>query len=59
MMKPFEEELVRLKGLVTSMGELTGAQLQAAIGSTEGPDSELAGSVIQREPEANRMMHRD
>jgi phosphate transport system protein len=57
MMKPLDEELVRLKGMVTNMGELTGAQLEAAIGSTEGPDSELANSVIQREPEANRMMH--
>src|SRR6516162_8149898 len=50
-------ELARLKGLVTGMGELTGVQLQAAIGSTEGPDSKLADNVIQREPEANRMMH--
>jgi phosphate transport system protein len=57
MMKSFEEELVRLKGMVTNMGELTGAQLRAAIGCTEAPDSELANSVIQREPEANRMMH--
>lgn len=57
MTKPLEEELARLKGLVTGMGELTGVQLQAAIGSTEEPDSELAGSVVQREPEANRMMH--
>jgi phosphate transport system protein len=56
-MKPFEEELARLKGMVTDMGELTGAQLQAATGSIEGPDSELANSVIQREPEANRVMH--
>ena len=57
MMKPFEEELARLKGMVTDMGELTDVQLQAATGSIEGPDSELARSVIQREPEANRMMH--
>jgi len=57
MTKPLEEELARLKGLVTGMGELTGVQLQAAIGSTEGPDSKLADNVIQREPEANRMMH--
>ena len=57
MTKPLEEELARLKGLLTGMGELTGVQLQAAIGSTEGPDSKLADNVIQREPEANRMMH--
>jgi phosphate transport system protein len=57
MMKSFEEELARLKAMVRDMGKLTGLQLEAAIGSTEGPDAELAGSVIQREPEANRMMH--
>jgi phosphate transport system protein len=56
-MKPYEEELARLKSMVTAMGELTDAQLQAAIASIEGPDSELAASVIRREPEANRMMH--
>ena len=28
MTKPLEEELARLKGLVTGMGELTGVQLE-------------------------------
>jgi phosphate transport system protein len=57
MMKSFEGELVRLKGMVRDMGGLTGLQLEAAIRCTEGPNSELAATVIQREPEANRMMH--
>jgi phosphate transport system protein len=57
VLKSFEEELVRLKGRVRDMGELTGVQLEAAIRCTEGPNFELAATVIQREPEANRMMH--
>lgn len=57
MMKSFEEELARLESTVMMMGELTVAQLEAAIASTERPDSERAASVIQCEPEANRMMH--
>jgi phosphate transport system protein len=57
MMKSYDEELVRLKGIVTAMGKLTGEQLEAAIGSAERSDSELAASVIQREPEADRMAH--
>lgn len=57
MMKSFEEELARLESTVMMMGELTVAQLEAAIASTEGPDSERAASVIQCEPEANRRMH--
>ena len=30
MTKPLEEELARLKGLVTGMGELTGVQLESS-----------------------------
>jgi phosphate transport system protein len=57
MIKSFEEELAGLKGIVTDMGKLADLQLEAAIASMEGPDSDLAAGVIQREPEANRMMH--
>ena len=57
MMKPFDEELARLKGMVRDMGELTAAQLEAAIGCTESANSALATTVIEREPEADRMMH--
>jgi phosphate transport system protein len=57
VIKSFEEELVRLKSKVVDMGKLTGLQLETAIASIEGPDSELAASVIRTEPEVNRMMH--
>ena len=46
-MKPLEEELAHLKGMVRDMGKLTGLQLEAAIGSIEGPDSKLADNVIK------------
>ena len=47
MTKPLEEELARLKGLVTGMGELTGVQLQAAIGSTEEPIPSLPAASFK------------
>jgi len=55
--KSYEEELVRLKRMVTGMGKLAGEQLEGAIGAAEHSDVELATRVIEREPEADRMAH--
>ncbi len=53
----FEEELLRLRNLVVTMGTLTVAQLEMVLQAAEQLDSSLAGRVIEREPEADRLEH--
>jgi len=53
----FEDELLRLRSLVVTMGNLTIEQLQMALQALERLDSGLAGRVIEREPEADRLEH--
>ena len=55
--KSYEDELVRLKQMITGMGKLTGEQLEMAVGAAERSDAEIATRVIEREPEADRMAH--
>jgi hypothetical protein len=46
--KTFEQEIVRLKTMVTQMGNLTIDQLDTVLEAAEQPDSDLATHVIQR-----------
>jgi phosphate transport system protein len=55
--KSFEEELLRLKSLVVTMGNLTIEQLETALQAAERLDTALAARVIEREPEADRLEH--
>lgn len=55
--KAFEEELIRLKSMVTDMGNLTVDQLDTVLKAAEQHDSDLASRVIQREPDADRLEH--
>lgn len=55
--KPFEEELLRLKSMVTEMGTLTIDQLETVFEAAEKRDNDLASRVIQREPDADRLEH--
>ncbi len=55
--KPFEEELLRLKSMVTEMGNLTVEQLETVLQAAEKLDSALAMRVIEREPDADRLEH--
>lgn len=57
LIKSFEQELIRLKEMVVALGALAETQLDGAIQSVEQSDPELAGGVIAREPEADRMTH--
>lgn len=53
--KPYEKELFRLNHAITVMGELTGEQLATVIAAAERSDARFAASVIERDPEADRM----
>lgn len=55
--KPFEEEILRLKSMVTEMGNLTVEQLEAVLQAAEKLDIALATRVLQREPDADRREH--
>ena len=55
LVKAYEQELVRLRSLVATLGELTGEQLDAVIGSIEQRDPEAAARVLRHEPEADRL----
>lgn len=55
--KAFEDEISRLKSMVTEMGNLTIDQLDTVLKAAEQHDSDLAARVIQREPEADRLEH--
>jgi len=57
MSRPFEEELLRLKDLVLTMGSLTIDQLDRALQAAHRSDTALATRVIEREPEADRLEH--
>jgi phosphate transport system protein len=57
MSRLFEEELLRLKGLVMTMGSLTIEQLERALQAADHLDTALATRVIEHEPEANRLEH--
>jgi phosphate transport system protein len=57
VIKQYEEELSRLRQMTLAMGELTGDQLDSSIAVAEHPDRDLAGRIIEREPEADRLEH--
>src|SRR5579875_3516941 len=56
LIKAYEQELIRLNGLVAGLGALAEEQLAAAIGAVERPDPELAALVLRREPDADRIL---
>jgi len=58
MVKSFEDDLQRLRSMVIEMGELTCRQIDTVIEAAERTDRNLAGRVIEREPEADRQQHR-
>lgn len=55
--KSYDEELVRLKDMITTMGRLTSEQLDVVVLAAERSDADLAARVIEREPEADRLAH--
>jgi phosphate transport system protein len=57
IVKSFDEQLRRLKRLVEEMGQLTGAQLKAALDAAERGDRDIARRVVEREPDADRRQH--
>jgi phosphate transport system protein len=57
VIKQYEEELRRLRSMIVTMGRLTCEQLDAAFGAMERSDAPLAGRVVEREPDADRLEH--
>lgn len=55
--KAFEQELLRLKNLIATMGDLAIEQMEAALRAAERRDSSQAAGVIAREPQADRLEH--
>ena len=55
--KSYDEELRRLDGMVATMGNLAGEQLDAVLDAAERCDAEIAARVVEREPEADRLEH--
>lgn len=54
----YEEELLRLRSLITEMGTLTISQLERAIDALENFSLDAATAILEREPEADRLEHR-
>lgn len=57
LVKSFDKELGRLKGMVAEMGALAVEQLAAIVAATERFDAAIAARVIEREPRADHLEH--
>ena len=57
LVKSFDDDLQRLSAMVIEMGELTCRQIDTVIEAAERTDRDLAGRVIEHEPEADRQQH--
>ena len=55
--RAYEEELLRLRSLITEMGTLTMSQLEGAIDAMESFSLGAATAILEREPEADRLEH--
>ncbi|HYL49754.1 MAG TPA: phosphate signaling complex protein PhoU [Stellaceae bacterium] len=55
--KTFDEELTRLRDMLSTMGNLTVEQLETALHAAERTNEALARRVIEREPQADHLEH--